>query len=753
MGNNLSTSQHSGWRARAHQLWGFIRKRAQPDRQPVSIYRRITIFVASLVASSMLLGSLPAGYALLQAFDQQMQLRVQQASLATQALYEAERDASFKGISLVARRPALCDLIAQGSQPALASYLDTLRNDLPAQTLIVLPSANPAVVSGSNPPGNVEQRLAGRVLPFADFTALGVPATLVILAASPMENSQHCPATVITIQVLDSEFMHSLSARTGMQQSLIIGGQRSATSLPSAPGWSLNPGAARLVEQTLASCCVKAASQDQHYMLSLAPLLDRQNQLVALSEVALPTNAIQRQMQLILSLYAGSILLLALGSSLASATLTRRIIQPLRDLSAAAERIGSGDLEQPLPRQTGWLELDHLAARLDDSRQQLRSQYERSLLETRRFALLLNAVPAGIVTLDENGAITWLNPEAEQLLGCSLASALRRRYDEVFPAAPGAELTLAELLAKKEDTTIPCRLKLLDAHLRPITLAMTTAWLEGDQGSIFRREWVLVMRTASEDENVERLRARYLANLAHEFRTPLSSILASTELLADELADMDSAEAASLANAARLSTLHLQALVNNILESATIEAGAFQLRCRPVIFQEILQQAAQIMAPLLQRRGQWLEIDAPTAPITLWADSNRINQVFVNLIGNASKYGPKGAAIGIAVHADDMRLLVSICDSGPGFPSAQINNLFSRLFSPGAPPGFIQGIGLGLPIVKTIVQAHAGQVGAENRPEGGARIWFSLPLAEQALPDHIPPFQTERDASTHPSPH
>jgi signal transduction histidine kinase len=476
-------------------------------------------------------------------------------------------------------------------------------------------------------------------------------------------------------------------------------------------------------------------------------LLDRQGRLVALSEVALPTNAIRKQMQLILTLYAGSVVLLALGSSLASAALTRRIIQPLRDLSAAAEQIGNGNLDHPIPMQSGWLELDHLATRLDHSRQQLLSQFEHALLETRRFALLLNAVPAGIATLDESGAITWLNPEAEQLLGYSLASAVRRPYAEIFTPAPGAELTLASLLAKREDTTIACRLKLLDAKQRPTTLAMTTAWLEGDPESQLRRGWVLVMRAVNEDEAIERARSRYLANLAHEFRTPLSSILASTELLADELADSDNVEAASLANAARLSALHLQALVNNILESAKIEAGAFQLRCRRVVVQEVMQQAAQIMTPLLQRRAQWLEIDAPPEPIAVWADPDRLDQVFVNLISNASKYGPQRAAIGIALSIEETRLLVSVSDCGPGFPAGQTFNSFSRLFAPGESPGSTQGMGLGLPIVKAIVQAHGGQVGAENRPAGGARVWFSLPLTEQPPPPRNPAPLAERDVA------
>lgn len=188
-------------------------------------------------------------------------------------------------------------------------------------------------------------------------------------------------------------------------------------------------------------------------------------------------------------------------------------------------------------------------------------------------------------------------------------------------------------------------------------------------------------------------------------------------------------EAAGLAQAARMSALHLQTLVNNLLESASLEAGIFRLRPRPAALQELLQQVVQMMAPLLQRRRQSLRLEAPAEPLTVWLDPDRVSQVLVNLIGNASKFSPTASAILLTARLEPDCLRVAVEDSGPGFPGAGFNELVDR--TPAQPPVPGSGIGLGLSIVKSLVQAHQGELGVENRPQGGARVWFTLPLGPQ----------------------
>jgi two-component system sensor histidine kinase KdpD len=207
--------------------------------------------------------------------------------------------------------------------------------------------------------------------------------------------------------------------------------------------------------------------------------------------------------------------------------------------------------------------------------------------------------------------------------------------------------------------------------------------------------------------------------------------VATTELLEEEGAGLTSAELAELVNTIRLSILHLQALVDNLLESAAMEAGCFRLRTRPIHVEDTIHIAITMMAPLLKRRDQELLVDVPEELPTPWADPDRLVQVLVNLLANASKFGPMGMPITLSVKPAHDSLTFVVQDSGPGLPAGRFADLFNRFVTGDQPRGAQYGVGLGLSVVKAIVEAHGGQVGAENRVEGGAQVWFTLPLKPQ----------------------
>jgi K+-sensing histidine kinase KdpD len=232
----------------------------------------------------------------------------------------------------------------------------------------------------------------------------------------------------------------------------------------------------------------------------------------------------------------------------------------------------------------------------------------------------------------------------------------------------------------------------------------------------------------TEEEAVGRLRYNFLANVAHEFRTPLAGISATTELMVEESSSLTSEELLHLVETIRLSTLHLQTLVDNLLESTTIEAGCFKVHCYPTSVGEVIQRAASLMEPLFSRRTQALEISYPPDLPTLWADPNRLTQVLVNLLSNASKFSPMDGKVELVISQDTDWLTVAVLDNGPGLPAGRFADVFKRYVSTNQLHDTQYGIGLGLSVVKTIVEVHGGQVGAENRPQGGAKVWFTIPI-------------------------
>jgi signal transduction histidine kinase len=261
---------------------------------------------------------------------------------------------------------------------------------------------------------------------------------------------------------------------------------------------------------------------------------------------------------------------------------------------------------------------------------------------------------------------------------------------------------------------------------RQAVLAVTGARLLPPEGGEARV--ALVFRDVSEEEAVHRLLGHFMANVAHEFRTPLSALAASVELLLDQASDLSTAELQELLNSFHLGVLGLQTLVDNLLESASIEAGHFQVSPRPSNLSEIIAEAINTLQPLLNKRGQHLTVALPTTIPVVWADPRRTVQVLVNLLSNASKYGPDEAEITIGAAVSEGLVKVTVADRGPGIPLEHHKAMFRRFTRLGISDGKAQyGVGLGLSVVKAIVRAHGGQVGLDDRPGGGAVFWFTLP--------------------------
>ncbi|MEZ4644920.1 MAG: ATP-binding protein [Chloroflexota bacterium] len=239
----------------------------------------------------------------------------------------------------------------------------------------------------------------------------------------------------------------------------------------------------------------------------------------------------------------------------------------------------------------------------------------------------------------------------------------------------------------------------------------------------------ILLRNAVKKEAVQHLRAHFLANITHEFRTPLSALRASVEYLDTEAANLSRAEINSLLHAIHMSVIGLQTLIDNLLESISIEAGHFVIHPEPTELNDVIDDAIRIMQPLLDRRQQKLVVSYPSPLPLVQGDPSRLTQVFVNLLANASKYGPMAETIKITVTpAENGQIKVAVADQGPGISPTIQGQLFHRFIRFDTPHAAQHGVGLGLWVVKAIITGHAGQVGIESQVDGGSVFWFTLPI-------------------------
>lgn len=304
-------------------------------------------------------------------------------------------------------------------------------------------------------------------------------------------------------------------------------------------------------------------------------------------------------------------------------------------------------------------------------------------------------------------------------IGLVLAVALARRISR-----PLADLTGAATAMRGGDLSSPIA---FDTGVREVGLVGEA--LEGARFDL--------QRTLAELRQEKALTEHFLASVSHEFRTPLTAVAASVELLLDQVDELSSAELHELLATLHLGVLNLRKLVDNLLESASIESGRFRVRPRPANLGDIIAEAVTTMQPLLDRHGQRLAVDLPATIPGVLADPRRVVQVLVNLLSNASNAQralPDSAGrqitISAAVVSGGQTVQVLVADHGPGIPSARRTELLhGRRFaaaSASADANAPVGFGLGLSVVKAIVAGHGGQLGIDDRPGGGAVVWFTL---------------------------
>lgn len=217
-----------------------------------------------------------------------------------------------------------------------------------------------------------------------------------------------------------------------------------------------------------------------------------------------------------------------------------------------------------------------------------------------------------------------------------------------------------------------------------------------------------------------------LSTITHELRAPLASLQATTELLA-EVGSLTPDEVGRLVAGLQRNVSWMTGLIDNLTTYSLLEWGCVDRQHQPVAILDVIELALGVAQPLLDRKHQQVHlIYATPAPVVV-GDVQLLGQVLVNLLTNAGTYGPEGDVIDLSVALDD-RVTVVVADHGPGIPPADQARIFAP-FTRGSEhmraPG--RGLGLGLCIVKAIVEAHRGQVGVDSTLGQGSSFWLQLP--------------------------
>jgi signal transduction histidine kinase len=227
--------------------------------------------------------------------------------------------------------------------------------------------------------------------------------------------------------------------------------------------------------------------------------------------------------------------------------------------------------------------------------------------------------------------------------------------------------------------------------------------------------------------SADRDRSReFVADVSHELRTPIAALRTFNELLREGAAEDPATREEFLEQSAR-QIERLDWLATNLLELSKLDSGLVALDLRPEDLRGVVESAVQQAGPVAQRKGVTLEMHLPQEPVRQLHDPPRIGQVLANLIGNAIKFTPPGGRVDIDLATNAETADVSVTDTGEGIPPEELPHIFDRFWRGSRTKERGSGSGLGLSIVKSIVDMHQGRIQVQSTPGAGTRVTVALP--------------------------
>ena len=372
------------------------------------------------------------------------------------------------------------------------------------------------------------------------------------------------------------------------------------------------------------------------------------------------------------------------------------------------------------------------AMAIANARRHREEQRARAGLET-----LIDTSPVGVVVFDAaTGAPKSFNREARRIVDSlrNPGQSPEQLLEELtFWRADGREVSLREFpLAQALSTGETVRAEEVVIQVpdgRSVTTLINATPIVSSEGAL--ESMVVTFQDMADVEELERMRAEFLAMVSHELRMPLTSIRGSATALLDAASDLDPAEMRQFFRIILEQADNMRELIGDLLDVAHIETGTLPVNPEPAEAAVLVDRARNGFRSARGRNNLAIDIE-PGLPLVM-ADRRRIVQVLGNLLANAARNSPESSAIRVSAVRDGVQVAVSVSDKGRGIPAESLPHLF-RKFSRVQFEEQGGDTGLGLAICKGIVEAHGGRIRAESDGPGlGARFTFTLPAVEEAV--------------------
>ncbi|HSM45492.1 MAG TPA: ATP-binding protein [Acidimicrobiia bacterium] len=407
------------------------------------------------------------------------------------------------------------------------------------------------------------------------------------------------------------------------------------------------------------------------------------------------------------TIFAAAVALGLIGVGLV-AYLARRLTRPITELTRQALAVAEGGTDIVPHRSSVW-ELDQLGLAVSTMASRVRSRLSDAEETTATLEVVLGALSQGTVLFDADDRVVYANPSAYAIIGAV--------PDELSGLAPlPFQTAVREARANREQET-----RVVDHGSPSRRLRAVATPFSGDDRVL------LLVVDITERERTDSIRRDFVANASHELKTPVSTIIASSEALQIAL-ERDDESAPGFASRIEDSARQLDRLVADLLDLSRLERDRPERG--PVRVDHLVRDEVQRVREVAEEKGLSLELTSQR--VTAMVSQRDLAIATRNLLDNAMRYTPEGGSVTVTVSRDGQESVITVADTGEGIPTRDVERVFERFYRvDDARSRATGGTGLGLSIVKHVAESHGGSVSLESRLGVGSTFTVRLPIDEE----------------------
>lgn len=414
-----------------------------------------------------------------------------------------------------------------------------------------------------------------------------------------------------------------------------------------------------------------------------------------------------------------------IGGFLLSRFSTNRFLEPMYSLTEAVKLAKPGNLDKQVSVDSQD-EVGVLAAEYNNLTRRLQ-QYEQSTLgnlmaEKNKSLTIVKSISDPLVVLDTNYKIMLLNNACEEFFNIQEQSVINKHFLEAIRNGEVFDHISSVLNSREDYKEKIIRVRSNDDFY--FNVLVTT--IKGVDANV--TGLIVIFQDVTQLKKLEKIRADFIATISHEFKTPLASIIMGTSMILEENMGALNEEQRSVLTTINEDEIRLTNLLNELLQLSKLESDRAFFNFQPCSVAGIAETSVKQFYEQAQKKDIALYYDIDDNLPKVEADFEKITWVVNNLITNAIKYTNAGDEIVIGARVKDNKMFVSVKDTGVGIPPEYLDKIFDKFVQVKGFDSEVRGTGLGLVIVKEIIEAHKGQVWCESTLDVGSNFTFTLPL-------------------------